>query len=214
VSTWLTCVIPTIGRPTLARTLDSLDAQSDCADLEVIVVADTFGGITADLEVARDHVREERDPARYLWLEHDAGLHCAGQPQRTLGGHAASAPWVWFTQDDNIAAPDALRVIRRAVIAQAHPRPLFFRWLSPWREVIWRQPYLTLGNIDADCLVLPRHITRLVDWGLRYEGDYDAAYRAWQIADGDVGWIDQVISIARPDPAHYWWQHQTAEVTA
>lgn len=207
MSIWLTCVIPTIGRPTLARTLDSLDAQSDCEDLEVIVVADTFGGLTADLMAARDHIREDRDPARYVWLEHDAGVHCAGQPQRTMGARLASAPWVWFTQDDNIAAADALLLIRRAVVRQAHPRPLFFQWLAPWRETIWRQPYLALGNIDADCIVLPRHVARLVQWGMRYEGDFDAATRASEIADGDVEWVDSIISIARPDDAHCWWQH-------
>jgi len=202
----LAVVIPTVGRATLASTLDSLDAQPERDLLEVLVVADTHGGLSADLEQARAHVREERDPAIFHWREYDAGLHCWGHPQRMCGGRSATAPLVWYTQDDNVAAEGAVGLILEAAHFQARRSPLFFRWLSPWRELIWRDEHLLLGNIDADCLVLPRRIAERVQWGLRYEGDFDAAEDALRLSDGTVSWRDGLVSIARPDAPLCWWR--------
>ena len=203
---WLSCVVPTVGRPTLARTLDSLDAQPDADGLEVLVVADTFGGLTADLQQARDHVLEERDPRRYRWVQYDAGFHMVGHPQRTMGAQLASAPWCWFSQDDNIAAHDALPSIRRVIVEQSKPRPLFFQVQTFWRAIVWNTATLAENNIDADCLVFPQHIAQSVEWGMRYQGDFDAAHRASQLADGDVAWIDHVVAIGRPEDSHCWWK--------
>ena len=199
---WLSVVIPTIGRDTLAVTLESLRAQPESAGVEVLVVADTHGAVNAQLEYRRKDVVAEG----HAWLEYDAGFHCVGQPQRTFGAKAASAPWVWFAQDDNIAAADSLANIELAIDAQPHPRPLFFRFVSYWRDTIWHDQKLALGNIDADCLVFPRHIAQKVEWGLRYEGDYDAAVRAFNYSGGDVAWVDQVVSVARPEREMLWWR--------
>jgi len=199
---WLSVVIPTVGRDTLQMTLDSLSAQPECEGVEVLVVGDTFGGRTPALEQASVRV----ELAGYTWLEHDAGLHCVGQPQRTFGARMAKAPWVWFSQDDNVAARDSLAAIEAAIDQQVSARPLFFRMRTHWGRDIWRSPDLMLGNIDADCLVFPRAIAKQVEWGLRYEGDYDAATRAVELSGGDVAWVDEIVSIARPQPGQFWWR--------
>ena len=199
---WLSVVIPTVGRDTLQMTLDALAAQPEVEGVEVLVVADTFGGYTDALTRARLRV----ELAGYRWLEHDAGLHCVGQPQRTFGARFAHAPWVWFGQDDNVPAQDSLATIELAIDQQAHARPLFFRMRTYWGSEVWHEPKLAIGNIDADCLVFPRVIAKQVNWGLRYEGDYDAAVQAYKVNDGDVAWIDQVVSIARPQPGQFWWR--------
>ncbi len=209
----LSVVIPTIGRSSLITTLDSLDAQELADELELVIVADVHGGMTNEILQAREHVQEERDIARYRWLEYDGGLHCYGQPQRMIGGRTATAPWVWFTQDDNIAAQGAVAAILHAAARQAQPAPIFARWLSPWRQVIWAEPQLWEGNIDADCVVLPLAIARGVSWGLRYAGDYDAAQHAVRLAGDRVDWLDQVVSIARPDPEHCWWHKAAVEAS-
>jgi hypothetical protein len=198
---WLSVVIPTVGRETLLRTLTSLDAQPESAGLEVLVVADTFGGMTPALEASKTAVQA----TRHHWLEYDAGYHMFGQQQRTYGSHLAQAPYVWFSQDDNIAAEDSLATIEMAIDAQRKTRPLFFRFRSYWGEEIWREPVLRIGNIDADCLVFPREIAHRVIWGTRYEGDFDAASAAYHIAGGDVTWVDEVVSISRPEPTDCWW---------
>jgi Glycosyl transferase family 2 len=199
---WLSVVIPTVGRESLEHTLASLRAQPESEGVEVLVVADTFGGYSYLLQNARARVEEEG----FRWLECDAGLHCVGQPQRTFGMQQARAPWVWFSQDDNIAAQDSLAAIETAIDLQPRPRPLFFRFQSYWGDKIWRSQDLQLGNIDADCLVFPRHIAQRVEWGLRYEGDFDAAAQAFNYSGGDVAWVDDVVAISRPSTEMLWWR--------
>jgi len=203
---WLSVVIPTIGRPSLTRTLDSLDAQPESDGLEVLIVGDTYSGESAELREAREHIRDDRDEDRYHWIGHNGGIHCFGQPQRTAGAREASAPWVWFSQDDNIGAQGGLAAIKLAIAEQEQPRPLFFRWRAPWRQIIWSVPTLAHGNIDADCLVFPRDIAHQVVWGLSYEGDFEAATQAFNLVGGNVGWIDELVSIARPQPGDEWWK--------
>lgn len=203
---WLSIVIPTIGRDSLSDTLDSIDAQpaSLLDGVEVLVVGDTYGGHTTQLEGVRSYLALEHPLGRYRFLEHDGGMHMYGQPQRTYGARQARGDWVWFTQDDNVASQGALEAIHTATRATDASRLLIFRWLSPWRELIWRVPGLELGNVDADCLVMRRDLAAEVSWGLRYEGDFDAAAAAARLS-GAVGWCDDLISIARPDGDLCWW---------
>lgn len=204
---WLSVVIPTIGRPSLVETLDALDAQPPhlLEGVEVLVVGDTYGGQSIQLANVKEHVELERPLERYRYLEVDAGLHCYGQPQRAYGAREARGRWVWFGQDDNVATPRALHFIHAATHDDGAPRFFIFRLLTYWREQVWREPYLRLGNVDADCLVMRQDLARTVNWGLRYEGDYDAAVEAARLSES-VGWGDEVVSIARPEREHRWWR--------
>ena len=199
---WLTIVIPTIGRQTLEDTLTSLRVQPESDGIEVLVVADTHGPINAQLNYCHKRVED----LGFDWLELDAGVNCVGQPQRTYGAKVASAPWVWFSQDDNIAAEHSLMAIQSAIEAQPRARPLFFQMQTYWGARIWQTPVLSQGNIDADCLVFPRDIARQVEWGLRYEGDLDAAVRAFNLTGGDVAWVDELVSVGRPAVEQLWWR--------
>jgi len=202
VTPWLSVVIPTIGRASLEDTLTSLRVQPESDGVEVLVVADTHGPINAQLNYSHKRVED----LGYDWLELDAGVNCVGQPQRTFGAKVASAPWVWFSQDDNIAAEHSLLAIQSAIEAQPRARPLFFQMQTYWGARIWQTPVLAQGNIDADCLVFPRDIARQVEWGLRYEGDLDAAIRAFNLTGGDVAWVSEVVSIGRPEKEMLWWR--------
>jgi hypothetical protein len=204
---WLSVVIPTSGRRPggLLRTLCSIREQQGTPDVEVLVVADTYGQNFDDMrfQLLRQDVEAFRLKAK--WLEHNGGVNCYGQPQRSFGARAAQGEWVAFSQDDNILTAGAVDTIWLALVQEKRKRPLFFRVMTPWRETVWRTPHLVIANIDADCLVLPREIAREVVWGLRYEGDFDAAEHAYKLAEGDVGWRDEMIAIARPDQEHVWW---------
>jgi hypothetical protein len=213
VRPWLSIVIPTVGRPSLCDTLDAIDQQPAelLKGVEVLIVADTYQtGMTANLLQVREHLETERVAGRYRFLEHDGGQHIFGQPQRTYGAQQALGEWVWFGQDDNIATREALAAIAHAT--RSHISELIlFRWVSPWRETIWRWPDLELGNLDADCLVFSQRLARQITWGLRYEGDYDAACQAWDLIDrGEIDWRSTIVSVARPGQEHRWWQWSTA----
>jgi len=201
---WLSLVIPTAGtrREGLLRTLESVRQQQPGDSVEVLVVADTFRlEDPYPFDVLRSDLQHCN--VRYRWLEHDGGVHCFGQPQRSYGARAALGEWVAFSQDDNILAQDSLGAIWLAVNQQPHPRPLFFRARMYWGQIVWYEPTLRENNIDADCLVLPRAIASETTWGLRYQGDFDAAVAAHALAGGDVDWRDELIALARPSGV--WW---------
>ena len=203
MSPWLSIVVPTAcqRRSGLQRTLESVRHQSVIDGVEVLVVADTHAfSDRSVLESCRDDV--EQLGAR--WLEHDGGLHCYGQPQRTYGAKHAHGEWVGFSQDDNIMAQGAIASIAAATLQQPVLRPMFFRVHTYWGATVWDVPYqLYQGNIDADCLVLPHDMAASTIWGLRYEGDFDAAVSAMQQANGNVAWREEMIAVMRPESV--WW---------
>ena len=205
-SPWLSIVIPTLGRPSLAQTLDAIDAQPDTFldGVEVLVVADSLGGRSAQLEEVRDHLACERPLGRYRYLEHDGGVHCYGQPQRSYGARQARGKWVWFGQDDNCASSEALLGIRHATLKFSTAGVLVFRVRTYWGDTVWREPTLRMSNVDADCLVMRREIAASVTWGLRYEGDYDAAVEAAALSER-VEFVDEIIALARPEADQRWW---------
>jgi GT2 family glycosyltransferase len=101
-----TVVVPTHGRPAaLGHCLDALRAQTMGPTLEVIVVYD--GGATVDSA-----------PAGVLVLETETRRGPASA--RNVGARRASTPFVLFTDDDCVPAPDwAERMV--AVLAEGAP---------------------------------------------------------------------------------------------
>jgi len=162
---WLSVIVPTIGRPTLARMVESVTDPS----VEIVVVADTHrNDVREELKAVRRLVNQ-----RVVWLNHDAGYHCWGHPQRQLGMAHASGRWLMFSQDDNVLVPGALDRIRRVIARQPHPRPLLFQ-VDNWAAgVVWKEPVLAERNVDADCIVVPADPERLGTWGERFNGDFD-----------------------------------------
>lgn len=185
-------IIPTIGRPTLGGLLDSI--PNDPA-IEVIVVGDSHGHhFDAEILTARN---------RYLtphcyWHEHDGGKHAWGHAQRNYGMRAATGTWLIFSQDDNIFAPDAFDLIREAIEKQPYPRPLLFRIMTWQAGIVWKTPRLVLGDIDADCIVVPNIPDKLGHWGDRYNGDFDFIQSTYNLWWGDVAWRPELIATALP----------------
>ena len=189
---WISIVVPTIGRPTLARMLASVDEPG----VEVIIVADTYNG---DVEAELAHARmrcsgaEMRPRIDVRWADFDAGYHAWGHPQRNEGMRLATAPWLMFSQDDNQLAPGALRFIRERIRLLPHLRPMLFQ-VDNWQAgVVWKRPVLAEGNIDADCIVTPNVPDRLARWTDRFNGDFDfimETCRRWF----DVAFVERVIA--------------------
>jgi hypothetical protein len=198
---WLSLVIPTVGRPELARTFDSIDHQAHADGLEVLVVGDTFEGPTDELKAAGRETKKRG----YRWLEHDGGEHCVGQPQRQFGMQQAAAPWIAFSADDNILTRDALASIWFTITQLPEPIPILFKVRTWQAGVVWKaENFIVQGNLDADCMVVPNVPEKLGHWPNFYEGDFlfarDTA-RLW----GRVAWRPDLISLARPAAAECWW---------
>lgn len=96
----LSVVIPTLGRPTLIRTVESLLAAGGAVELEILVA-----GVVSDPRVA-DALAElvRRHPqVHHLPVAFPAG---DSSEKKNAGFRAARAPVVAFLDDDVVVAPD------------------------------------------------------------------------------------------------------------
>lgn len=189
----LSVVIPTAGRPTLRRTLDSMAPQMLPGD-ECICVGDVLDG---PLRVTEEIVKE------YPWcryIEHAGAAHDWGHSQFMVGQEAATGDWLLGNDDDDVFTPDAFATIRGVISTLDQLRPLLFRFRAQWGMTYWLMPGLVQqGAIGGHCLVQPRIPAKMGQRTSRYEADYDwitSTLANWEpIAPL---WVDRVIAIARP----------------
>jgi len=162
----LTITIPTIGRPTLRRTLDSIHAQQLVDGDEVLLVQDG----PAD-EATRRVFEESGLPGRYL----ATGKRAAdfGGTPRNLAIQRARGEYLAFLDDDDASRPGAFDAIRRAAVR--HPeRPLMFRMARPgWAMDLWSDQTVRHGNVSTQMFVAPNRPDRLGAYGLYYSGDLE-----------------------------------------
>lgn len=134
-------VIPTLGRQTLWRMIESLKLQLQPGD-ELIVVADG--------DESRDRCKPDVPGIRYE--THVDPQSCYGNAQRNYGRSLARGTAVWFCDDDDIALPGALDAIRKAF--QSGRRPTIFR-IDHMGQMIWSTPEIRVGNVSGASLVIP-----------------------------------------------------------
>lgn len=155
-----TVVIPTIGRPTLARTLASIPP-----DVDTIVVADTLGPLLSDVRAtAWEH------NARYFEL--NAGCHSTGSPQLQYGYERAQGRYILNCGDDDVYEPDAFETIARAIEETGVTYPLMFKvemHPAPHRGnsrpvILWDEPKLERFHITGQCFVTPNDPALLGYW--------------------------------------------------
>jgi len=189
----LSVVIPTIGRPTLERTLDSVISAKYRAGDEVIVVGDGKIPEAERLVTANTH----RMNAIYHETEKTGGW---GGPQRTLGMHLASGTHLLFMDDDDVYAPTAFEIIRKAALE--HPSKLIIfkmqsfttRWA--WK-VLWSHKSIFLGNVGTPMIVVPNTPPQIGVWGDRYASDlafYESTVKKWPGNETSIIWKEDIIA--------------------
>jgi glycosyltransferase involved in cell wall biosynthesis len=214
----LSVIVPTVGRPALARAVRSLLRQGDWLPFEVILVGDTHapngGPGTWAEQLPSARALAETDP-RVRYVEHDGGRHMVGHPQRNFGATVARGRYLWWLGDDDIALPGAFQSLARALHAheddplEANGRVFLFRWIAPWRMVLWHTAgFLAEDHIDAECVVCPNVPARLGTWTNRYQGDFDFIRETADHWGGPerIIWRPEVLALARPGPAEDWTQ--------
>lgn len=193
-----TVVIPTIGRPSLPKTLESILANRNnyVVDPEIIVVADTFEMGDA----VRYHIKGAAQAYGARYLELDAGFHDWGSPQLQLGYAEAQGEYILNCGDDDIYEPLAFETIKRAIDELAAPVPMMFRTVlhpAPQRGnevpvVLWHHPELVNRNITGQCLVLPNVQEKIGRWDILVDfGFITSTVELW---GGQVAWRTEVIS--------------------
>ena len=204
----LTVIVPTVGRPSLARTVRSLLKQGEWLPWEAVLVGDTHAGTWAhQLPLARALAAQH--PERLRYVEHDGGLHAWGHPQRNFGATVARGRYLSWLGDDDVYLQGAFEHLGRVLRRQEDdPRVFLFRWIAPWKAVLWEQAgFLAQDHIDAENIVCPNVPAKLGEWNsARYQGDYDMiadTVARWGGVER-VRWQPEVIAQAQPTEAEDW----------
>lgn len=223
----LSIIVPTIGRATLRRTLNSIAPQLREGD-ECLVVAD------GHLENVEALCREFGEAFHYLTWRDERSV--VGQAQRNAGILAARGDYLAFIGDDDVYTPDAFDAIREAIRAacecdecggsghttpwagedaencdecggkgwHSFKQPFFLFRVNTWSSgLVWSlssNPHdrLKIGNIDASCAVFPNN-GHLGVFTNRYEGDFDFIRESLWKNRGKGVWKEEVIVICRPE---------------
>lgn len=186
----ISVVIPTLGRPSLAATLESC-AGAD----EVIVVIDTARGATfrslpQDLQttVARADVYVEGKFAV-----------TGGHAGRVAGIKYATGTHLAFMDDDDTYTDGAFDAMRDA----ACDRPVIFRMDHYSHGILWRDQEIRFGNVSTQMYLVPNEPDKLGAWTPHEPalpepgGDYTFGK---ETADNFAGvvWRDEITSVLRP----------------
>ena len=193
MSASLTVVIPTQGRATLPRCLESMrtDLQGGY-QAEILIVADTHSPLLMDVE-GLCHL------AGVTYLEHDAGYHDWGYPQLQVGYERAQGDYILNIGDDDVYETGAFTVIRQAIAELDSPRPLLFRALmhpSVSRPcgnplLLWGQRGLIKrGRVTGQNLIAPNVLERLGTW----VDDFIHLEQTVNLWGGLVEWRDECIA--------------------
>lgn len=165
----LTITVPTIGRASLRRTLESIAVGGIRPEDEVLVIGDgewpEARRIINDF-VDRFSLRYLETPPRKLW----------GHPQRNVGISLAKGTHLASIDDDDVYVPGAIDLIRAGI--DQHPdKILLFKMRSctprhPWGHA-WRSKDVVCGNVGSPIIVVPNIPANLGKWGDHYAGDFD-----------------------------------------
>lgn len=184
-------ILPTIGRPTLARALRAVRAQAWQAGDEVLLVGD---GRTPTAASLWDQFSL---PGRYL--ETNGPAKDWGHTPRNLVMPEARGDYIMSLDDDDVLTPNAVATVR-AALAENPGRPHMFRMEGePCGGLLWRTKTVEHRNVGTPMFVLPTAGRRWAKY-LPYHGGDHAFMRdtlaPWP-ADSLV-WREEVICHVRP----------------
>lgn len=186
----ISVIIPTLGRPSLARALRSVIDQGPH---EVIVIADRAGDAAHARRVAEHFVAD-------TFLECDSGEFGKGYEPREHGITQATGTHLAFLDDDDAMLPGALAAMRE----RACDRPVIFRMAHPAFPLIWAEPVVRWANVGTPMILVPNDPARLGEWkpdrqveGVWVGGDYTFLAGCVE-AMGEPLWDERVVCQVRP----------------
>lgn len=173
-------IIPTSGRDTLEKTIDSIQYQASKND-DIIVVGD---GIDPQVNFKAYNLGPTND---------------YGASQRNFGLMVGNNPWIMFIDDDDVYTNNAFDTVKKYLKApEIHIFKMTYSHLHS-NNTLWKTKEIKYGNIGTPMFIVPRIFEKLPPWVGRYGHDLDFIEMFIKLnPDLPITWHDEIISIIRP----------------
>lgn len=202
-----TVLIGSAGRPSLKHTLESIKRQGLIEGDEVFVSFDSY---EKDINWLMSRANNDVRPfgLNFIPIDYDAGYHFYGVEQINhvfKRGYNLSGTHILTLGDDDVLVDGAYRKLRQAVAAYPD-QVVLFKFVAPWREILWERPVMTRSRISGCCIAAPKQFVGLMDTktqnpdGTEYkEHDFDWMQDIIKKSGKEPYWLDEVLVIARPE---------------
>lgn len=169
-------IVPTLGRPSLLKTLTSIETLPGD---EILVVG------TADPE----HVQDER----IRFIPHPPGGDW-GHTERNFATPMARGQYIAHIDDDDTYTP-GMRALMQDAIINTPGRPVIFRMKYPCGIVLWADQEIRCGNVGTPMILVPNMPTRFgCRWEPRLGGDCDFML-GLRWAPEEIVWREEIIAL-------------------
>ena len=169
----ITFIVATLGRPSLAATLASIELW---AGDDVIVI----GNVPTKTEGA---VRYVTCPPGGDW----------GSTERNLATPLARGRYLAHIDDDDVYAPGHRALMGQAIAAAPHHLTIF-RMQYPSGGKVWQDPIIRWGNVGTPMLLIPNVPAKLGQWGEKQDcGDFHFLQTMRWTPD-EIAWRPDVIA--------------------
>jgi len=166
-------IVPTIGRPSLAATLRSIETRPGD---EILIVGDRYR--------VHDH--------RVRYLDCKPGNDW-GAFERNFAQPLARCQYIAHIDDDDAYAPGTRELMEDA-IKKTPGKPVLFRMRYPNGITLWDKPELRCGNVGTPMMLIPNRPTMLGTWGSFVGGDCNfLETMKWK--PEDIVWRPEVIAL-------------------
>lgn len=194
----LTIVVPTIGRPSLRVTLDSIARQDLQPKDRVVIALDTFA------EPPRPDVAALVAAYGFDLIEVNGGTHFMGNPQLNAAIAQCRTDYLIALGDDDIYVDGAIARLRKALTPG---RAVLFRFYAPpylvegnpRRFMLWATRHLRVANLSGCCIAAPREALVPISEEHRIEVDFDWIAAMVAKTGQKPIWLKDVLVIARPE---------------
>lgn len=176
-------IVPTIGKPTLAATLASIECWPGDEILLVGDPPDAFRFVVG----AGPHVRFIPCPRGNDW----------GHAERNFATPLARGKYLAHIDDDDVYAPGT-RAVMQDAIERTPDRPIIFRMRFPCGITLWQDEEVRCGNLGTPCFLIPNVPEKLGRWESYVGGDCAHLQNSKWTAE-DYVWRPEVIALLGHD---------------
>jgi hypothetical protein len=180
----VTYIVPTVGRPSLLRTLASIETWPGD---EILIVGERRQFTDASVIWQKAGVRFVQCPRGNDW----------GHTERNVATSQAKGQYIAHIDDDDVYAPGT-RTLFESAMQAAPGRPTIFRMRFPNGITLWQDQQIRCGNLGTPCFLMPNVPSKLGTWMPFVGGDCAFLESSKWPADEYV-WRPEVIALLGHD---------------